>query len=282
MSSTLANARRRFLKALCTTLLYIRDSGGPNNADKDSPSSVAIAHALIAQLKLTPRGPKGLSAQKAGRQFEIICAQFLRETFPALTHLRPGKWEVLTSGRIENFEQYSHVRKLAEVVKSDQDLLAVLGREYQIAPDILVARSVEPMALLNPPVGRPFIDATTGTRATLREGNGKDQILHASVSCKWTLRSDRAQNARSEALNLTRMRRGRVPHITVVTAEPLPSRLASLALGTDIDCVYHIALDALQLAVESTGKKKEISVLATMVQGKRLRDLTDLPLDLCV
>ncbi len=37
--------------------------------------------------------------------------------------------------------------------------------------------------------------------------------------------SDRAQNTRSEALNLIRNRKGRLPHIVVVTEEPSPSRL---------------------------------------------------------
>ena len=53
------------------------------------------------------------------------------------------------------------------------------------------------------------------------------------------MRSDRAQNSRTEALNLIRNRKGNLPHIVVVTGEPMPARIASLALGTgDIDCVY--------------------------------------------
>ena len=68
-------------------------------------------------------------------------------------------------------------------------------------------------------------------------------MLHASISCKWTIRSDRSQNSRTEALNLIRNRKGRVPHIAVVLFEPLPSRIASIAMGTgDIDCTYHGAL----------------------------------------
>jgi len=111
-------------------------------------------------------------------------------------------------------------------------------------------------------------------------------ILHASVSCKWTLRSDRAQNARSEALNLIRNWKGRVPHIVAVTAEPLPSRIPSLALGTsDLDCVYHVALDELLKAVRSQtgGSASDKYVdLSTLVDGKRLRDISDLPLDLVI
>ena len=47
--------------------------------------------------------------------------------------------------------------------------------------------------------------------------NGGKPILHASVSAKYTMRSDRAQNSRTEALNLIRNRKGHLPHIVVVT-----------------------------------------------------------------
>ena len=97
------------------------------------------------------------------------------------------------------------------------------------------------------------------------------------------MRSDRAQNARSEALNLIRSRRGRTPHIVVLTAEPLPSRLASLALGTgDIDCVYHIALPELRAAAAALSKPKASQLLELMIDQRRLKDISDLPLDLAV
>jgi hypothetical protein len=109
-------------------------------------------------------------------------------------------------------------------------------------------------------------------------------ILHASISTKWTMRSDRAQNTRTEALNLIRNRKGRLPHVMAVTAEPLPSRLASIATGTgDVDCVYHVALYELVQAVEAEKGKngeKMKQKLAVMIEGKRLKDISDLPLDL--
>ena len=107
--------------------------------------------------------------------------------------------------------------------------------------------------------------------------------MHASISCKWTLRSDRAQNARSEALNLIRNRKGRLPHVALVTAEPLPSRLASIALGTgDLDCVYHFAMPELVKAVEAYDSDEALRLIRMMVDGGRLKDITDLPLDLAV
>ncbi len=80
-----------------------------------------------------------------------------------------------------------------------------------------------------------------------------------------------------------RNRKGRLPHVVVVTAEPTPGRLASIALGTgDIDCVYHFALYELQATVKALGMDDAADMLAVMVDGKRLKDISDLPLDLAV
>ncbi len=69
----------------------------------------------------------------------------------------------------------------------------------------------------------------------------------------------------------------------VVTAEPTPSRLSSLALGTgDIDCVYHFALDELAASVKELHNSEAEDILGIMVDGKRLKDIADLPLDLAV
>jgi len=69
--------------------------------------------------------------------------------------------------------------------------------------------------------------------------------------------------------------------VVVVTAEPTPNRLASIALGTgDIDCVYHFALYELQATIKSLGLSDAADLLAVMIEGKRLKDISDLPLDL--
>jgi len=97
------------------------------------------------------------------------------------------------------------------------------------------------------------------------------------------MRSDRAQNIRTEALNLIRNRKGNTPHIVAVTAEPLPTRIASLALGTgDLDCVYHFALPEMLEAVQGVGGEDQLEMLTGMINGRRLRDISDLPFDLSV
>ena len=150
-----------------------------------------------------------------------------------------------------------------------------------MAPDVVIYRDLYEDAQIN--ASRRIVDDDTGKMADIRKSNGGKPILHASVSAKFTMRSDRAQNSRTEALNLIRNRKGRLPHIVVVTAEPLPNRLASLALGTgDIDCVYHFALYELIRAVKDVGSEDAVETLETLVQGKRLKDISDLPLDLSV
>ena len=63
----------------------------------------------------------------------------------------------------------------------------------------------------------------------------------------------------------------------------MPARLASLAMGTgDIDCVYHFALYELIEAVKDTQAEDSIELLNILIQGKRLKDISDLPLDLAV
>lgn len=71
--------------------------------------------------------------------------------------------------------------------------------------------------------------------------------------------------------------------MVAITGEPTPNRIASLALGTgDIDCVYHFALYELREALVENNREGLLELLDMMVEGKRLRDISDLPLDLVV
>lgn len=284
-SSEFAEARRAFHAALLKATLTINASGVPSNADKDSKASVAIARGIADRLKAETIGER-IAGQTSGNQFESVCADFVRETFLKLGHLRPGLWDVhQVTGRnrleIARYEQYAHLVALDRAAKADSELAAALGSDYTITPDIVVSRETEGDTVIN--TRAHLVDDSVCTLASLRKINGGLPLLHASISCKWTIRSDRAQNARSEALNLMRNRKGHLPHIMVVTAEPMPSRLASIALGTgDIDCVYHFALHELQATLMALGMEDAAEMLAVMVGGKRLKDISDLPLDLAV
>ena len=59
--------------------------------------------------------------------------------------------------------------------------------------------------------------------------------------------------------------------------------MRSIALGTgDIDCVHHFALYELQATVKALGMEDANDMLDIMVNGKRLKDIGDLPLDLAI
>jgi NgoMIV restriction enzyme len=287
-SSRLAKERLAFHRALLEGVLTLNDSGIASNADGSSRLSIKIAAAIAEQLQGQKPGRNGLrlAGQTSGNRFEALTANFVRESFAQLQHLRPGSWlvEQVTSRNrraIAEFEQYAHLTALDEAAKRDPQLAAALGSDYTISPDVVVIRQL----VTDDEINRPalWIDETVANRAALRSANGGKPLLHASISTKWTIRSDRSQNSRTEALNLMRNRKGRVPHIMVVTGEPLPSRLASIALGTgEIDCVYHFALTELIAAIENCGEESALDSLNVMLDGKRLKDIADLPLDLAV
>jgi len=279
-----AEARRSFHAALLKQVLRTDDEGVPSNADKHSRLSVSIAVGIMERLGSEAMGAR-LAGQMAGSKFEEICKEFLEETFPRLSHIRPGQWQVTrgVGGRsaIAQFDQYEHLAALEAASKANPQLAVALGGDYLIKPDMVVLRLPEEDEKINR--DDLLVDDAEARLTPLRQINNVRPILHASVSCEWTLRSDRAQNARSEALNLVRNRKGRLPHVVVITGDPAPNRIASIALGTgDIDCVYHFALPELLNTVEHLGFADAEDMLHTRIDGKRLRDIADLPLDLVI
>ena len=51
---------------------------------------------------------------------------------------------------------------------------------------------------------------------------------------------------------------GPAAHLVTVTAEPLPTRLASIARGTgEVDAVYHIAYDAMAASVAGLANSEQ-------------------------
>jgi hypothetical protein len=278
-------ARKAFHAELLKTTLTTNNLGVVSNADGSNTNSKAIAKGIAELLQSETVGER-LAGQTSGNQFEDVCASFVKRTFLALGHLRPGAWDVhqvSSRNRLEiaRYEQYAHLTALDRAAKNDPELAAALGSDYTITPDIVIVRETVDDSTIN--ANNFLINEQVTKLASLRKSNQGMPLLHASISCKWTIRSDRAQNARSEALNLVRNRKGRLPHIVVVTAEPTPSRLASIALGTgDIDCVYHFALYELDETLRRLGLSDAQEMLAIMVNGKRLKDISDLPLDLAI
>ena len=214
----------------------------PNILDKGSETSLRIATAMLETLGVTGPAP----AVNAGPLLEAAVCGHLSAELPRLDPRRD--WVVSMKEPVSAFTQYQHLEQLQALAKSNPTLSVELPQDYVIKPDV-----------------------TVGLAGDL----GDVLMLHASVSCKWTLRSDRAQNVRHEAVILMRTRRDRLPHVVAVTAEPMFTRLAALARGTgEIDAVYHIALDELVEATKAVGTNEQRDAMDEMVGQNRIRDFS--------
>jgi hypothetical protein len=285
MDAFFSAVRQTYHRKLLSSILTINSSGVPSNADKSSAMSKRIAAGILKRLDASIVADK-LAGQTSGRKYESINAEFIDETFSKMNHIRPGNWVIRRiasrniSG-ISEFEQYSHLSEIKRLSTENSTLATVLGAEYMITPDIIIARLPLKDTEIN--AYDRLVDGKSCSMTAIRKENNTKPILHASISSKWTIRSDRSQNSRTEALNLIRNRKGRLPHIAIITAEPMPSRIASIAMGTgDIDCVYHSMLYELMDTVNSLDADDSHEMLMVMVEGKRLKDISDLPLDLTI
>src|ERR1700694_1432264 len=248
-----------------------------NLADTSSRGSSAIA----AKWGESIPGAYGTQAaeQTSGKKFDEAVADFLKRGFTLFSGFRPGDWS-WQAEPIYQSDQYQHLAEVMAALKDRPELKTVFCEGYLIKPDIVVRKVPVTPSALGGRSGDVALYSPFVQDAQLAHGK---PTLHASISCKLTLRSDRAQNVRTEALNLIRNRKGRTPIFVAVVAEPTPHRMASLALGTgDLDCVYHAGLYELQRAVKEVGSEEQGELLGDMVNGRRLRDLSDLVLDLAI
>ena len=211
MAVLLAEARQHLHQRMFESdTLAVSQNDTASNADSSSLQSKAIARTIIdliaAQLNLKVHVVSKLSGQTLGKQFEQLIMAFLKDTFPKLQALRPGKWTIMQLGnnnklKISDFAQYEHLDYLNKLTSQNSMLAAALGNDYLVAPDIVIYRDLYTDAELNKHIR--VVDAKLGQMAAIRQNNNGKPVLHASVSVKFTMRSDRAQNSRTEALNLT-------------------------------------------------------------------------------
>jgi hypothetical protein len=276
--------RKDLHRAIATDIVAVRSAQRMDtfiSADVGT-TSTQIALAMLRRLNPGLLGDEIVEAQIADCLFRAAIVAFLRQAFGLLQHLRPGPWHYSFDEPIPSYAQHEHLAALESIVREVDTLASSLGVDYIVRPDILIGRYPVPDEEINAHGDVVSGDGRSARLTPLRASDEEQPlILHASISCKWTLRSDRAQNARTEAVNLIRNRKGALPHVVAVTIEPMPTRIASLALGTgDLDCVYHVALYELEDAIREIGNADQLEMLDTMVQGKRLRDISDLPFDL--
>lgn len=227
----------------------------PNSADVDSVTSLQLAAYVLDQLgdpnpNVTGSVPAGLPPTNPGGLLEVQVLGDLALQLPTMDTRRA--WEFDRGKSIVGYAQYRHLAGIDAAIARDPNLRVTLGTDYLIKPDVLV-----------------------GLRGTLSDI--ELLWLHAAVACKWTIRSDRVQNIRHENSNMIRHRRGRLPHLVTVTAEPLPTRLASIARGTgEVDATYHIAYGELADAVAIQGNSEQRDAWEEVTGQGRLLDYRDL------
>ena len=230
----------------------------PNCSDVDSLESLSLGAGMLTAMGVSNPNtvavvPADLPANPGTTLENWVLSELDRE-IPQLDPTRD--WEVRRGKLITEFGQYRHLMALDAVVTANPTLRVSIGRDYLIKPDVTVG--LVGTGLLH---GHPF--------------------LHAAASCKWTIRSDRVQNVRHEFNQMIRHRRGRQPHLITVTAEPLPSRIASIARGTgEVDATYHIAFDELQLAVNASRNTAQQDAWSEVVGQGRLKSFGELAGDL--
>jgi hypothetical protein len=231
----LATLRKEFHADLCRDVLGVRGGGnGPpvySNADSYQKTSVDFAARLAS--RLPPAAAPTMKGSEVGSAFERTVLKFVRGSLELHPAFAIKRMEVGPGRVISDFAQFAHLAELEAVVKAHPELEATLGGHYLVKPDLVVSWApfldTELPAVLDP--GGPFARLSPS-----RVDSPGDvlPILHASISCKWSIRSDRVQNTRTEALNLVRNRKGRTPHIVLVTMKPLkpPPREAVPTAGS--------------------------------------------------
>jgi hypothetical protein len=263
----------------------VRSSAGAQSCRSRGPSSTLIAgrvyailgvpHTIESELdfpELEEASANGQDSDPVARAEGTLLEEGLETDLRRQLNELDGnrKWDVNRTKLAYKFAQYEHLRKLKDLLDviterfdDDQDIRALIGTDYAVKTDVMIG--------LPDPAGR-----------------GGADVLHAAVSSKLTLRSDRAQNVRTEFNVLVKNRPGRLPHLVVVTAEPLPGRLISLTRGTgEIDAVYRLLFEEMdeainQLVTEDRPRAAHDALQAQqvlwreMISGSRMRPYSDL------
>lgn len=259
----------------------------PNIADAGNQRSVAVSFHLLEkmceeagnlQAQVVPSG------QASGSRLELAIerglAEFIAEhklRFDVGSKSSNGNRRPPVSFALTDYWPYMTPPVVTEPPDVEQTYKR-LGRGHLIQPDVVVWQQRDVS------FARVKDGEVTITPFEIR-------TLHACISGKATIRSDRSQSSRYEGSTVSRWRRARPPAMIVVTAEPVPSRLGSLAWGLgDLDAIYHVNLKALYHGLaagqrdlgETKESREEYSLAETreLIEYARLRDISQLAEDL--
>lgn len=229
-------------------------SGGlPSNSDPTSRISVEIGLALAEAAGATGDLAR-LDGPRAGVEFERRTARFIEATLTYVNKLTQADWRVETGSSVAEFARYDHLNSVRQAAVTNDQLAAALYDDHSLAPAVFVGHKLKS--------NHPASPASA--------------VLSAVVACKWMIPRDMDQRA----IDFLRCPEVSEDRIAVVTAEPLPGRIASIAIGIGQPCVYHVALKELQDVLARTSWYDSREMLDIMLDQGRLRDILELPLDL--
>ena len=171
MITLIRQARDKFHTSLILSgVLSIDRNGVPSNADKDSRLSKAIAANIVQDLNVLSISEKN-KGQVLGGRFEVAVMQFLKDTFPYLSAIRPGNWNIERLGnrnpvKTSSFIQYEHLEYLNEIRVADRKLASALGNDYMVSPDIVISRLPESDEIINSQIN--IVDDSISTLSSLQ------------------------------------------------------------------------------------------------------------------
>jgi len=279
-----------FAKDLCR----YRTNGKPNTSDASDDLSVEIGEALFDVL--------GVSRVRTGEKDEPTGSQLAKTvTSDLLERFAPaGTTEISAERKLFEFEQYRHLGVIRDVKPGTSKefnaawrRLTTHVRKRATGADVArvdamieaVERSMDASdAALRKLLDELGDESLLGLDLTVARRGTSERLprLELGLSLKWSLRTDRAQDCRSQGAKMSALRRGRMPHFAVVTMEPRPYMLNLLGGGSgDVDCVYHLDVPALTEAVDAVyGKtaqrRRGRDQFRRLVQQRRIRDYDDL------
>ncbi|MBB1251917.1 type II site-specific deoxyribonuclease [Streptomyces sp. OF3] len=224
-----------------------------------------------------------------------MVADLAKQIAATAPHLR-----IRAERRLEEFEQYAHLSALKSLAEdASPEVAAALTRLEQATytvpelaslvdalEDTLAAADSRRRALVDllgdeSPLRLDVAVDRSGPSVPVDATDAPSHLI-AGFSLKWSLRTDRLQDPRTQGAKMATMRRGRMPHFAAVTMEPRPYMLGRLGRGTgDLDCVYHLALSPLVEAVQAVfasnkDRIRQRDMFMRMVEQRRLRDYDDL------
>lgn len=277
-----------FALALCG----YRPNGKPNTSDASDAFSVELGEALFDAMGV----PTGTSAPSGvDKKMSQLLAADLG------SRVSGTGLEVLPERPLESFAQFRHIGVLRNfqaepspgVTKAVKRLRAFAMRSVTTPP-----RTVTKRDTLFDELDQALADETA-IRRQIIDDLGEESLLgldvtasrpqatglphlEAGFSLKWSLRTDRAQDPRSQGAKMSALRRGRMPHFAAVTMEPRPYMLRILGGGSgEVDVVYHLDLPSLATALEKTTtgrprRRETRDQFRRLVDQRRLLDYDDL------